>query len=247
MSFKVLQISDCHVAGDPDELYRGLDARAGLDAILRRAREWQPDLLLLTGDASEDASTASYEWLAARLAASGYPLLAVPGNHDDAPRMRRHLPGTVVGAPLARDLGGWRLVLLDSSVPGEVPGRLGRPSLERLDAVLGESDSPSLVALHHQPLPMGSPWIDRYPLLDPEPFWEVLGQHRQVRMVLWGHVHHALEFEVNGIAALACPSTASNSLAYRKRFTPDPAGPACRWLELDDGGAFATGVWHAGG
>ena len=172
--------------------------------------------------------------------------MATPGNHDEAGAMAAQFAATATDAPLVFEAGGWRIVVLNSAVPGEVPGRLGAEVLAALDGALAQSEWPTLVALHHQPLPVGSPWIDKYPLLEPEGFWSVIHAHPAVRVVVWGHIHHAVEFDVNGVRALGGPSSASNSLPGHERFTFDESGPACRWLKLGLDGSFETGVLGAG-
>lgn len=245
MTLRVVQLSDCHVGADAAKLYRGVDARANLEALLEPVREWRPDLVLATGDLSEDGSPDAYAWLAEQFRSLMTPVLALPGNHDDPAAMKSRFPATATEAPLVLHGEAWQVVLLNSTVPGEVAGRLGSQRLQALDQVLAGHRRTTLVALHHQPLEIGSPWIDRYPLLDPGAFWQVLDRHPQVRLVIWGHVHQACRFERGHVTGLGSPSTASNSLPERKRFTQDPAGPACRCLELENDGVFSTGLIHA--
>ncbi len=242
MALRIVQLTDCHLSADPETDYRGFDPRANLEQLLHRIPAWSPDLVLATGDLSEDGSEASYRWLAAALDRLQVPVLAIPGNHDDPAPMLRHFPATAVDAPLVTERGGWQLVLLNSAVPDEVPGRLDATQLERLDLALGSSQLPKLVALHHQPLPVGSAWIDRYPLLEPEAFWAVLDRHPAVRLVAWGHVHQDIRLERGDVVALGSPSSVCNSLPSMEEFTVDPAGPSCRWLILEEGGGFETGI-----
>jgi len=244
MTLRVVQLSDCHVAADPGEAYRGVNARANLLALLEPVRQWRPDLVLATGDLSEDGSAGSYGWLAEQFHSLATPVLALPGNHDDPVALKHHFPATAFEAPLVLHGESWLVVLLNTAAAGEISGRLGSARLDALDQVLGGNPKPTLIALHHQPLEIGSPWIDRYPLLDPADFWQVLDRHPQVRLVIWGHVHQDCSFERGGVIGLGSPSTASNSLPERECFTHDPTGPACRWLKLETDGAFATGLIH---
>jgi len=241
---RIVQLTDCHVSADDGALYRGINPRRSLEALLTEVKTFSPDLVIATGDLAEDASAVAYTWLAGVLAELGRPVLALPGNHDDPALLQAHFTATTVDSPLAVKQGGWQLVLLNSAVENEVPGGLTPRQLEQLDGVLASSGLPTLVALHHQPLAVGSLWIDRYPLLEPEPFWKVLSRHPSVRLVTWGHIHHAVALEREGISALGSPSTVSNSLPGQDKFTHDPAGPACRWFELERDGRFATGLLY---
>lgn len=244
---RLIQVSDCHISEDPKALYRGLSADRCLAGLLPGMRRWQPEYILLTGDVTEDGSRAACGRAGALLGTVGAPVLALPGNHDNAETMRRFFPAGPWRGPFSFETRGWQLVLLDSSVPGEVPGRLSGDALERLAAVLKKSGAAHmLVALHHQPVPVGAAWIDRYPLEEPEALFEVLDAEPRLRAVVWGHVHQDFRAERNGVLLLGSPSSVANSLPGTRRFTPDHAGPACRWLELGPGGEVETGLIRSG-
>ena len=245
-AFRIIQLSDCHVSADPAALYRGTNARQALERVLEAARCWEPDLVLVSGDLSEDYSEASYEYIARALGAIGVPVVTTPGNHDRPDLQLRYFPDTAISEPLIFAAGAWRVVILNSSVENEVPGRLKDAMLDGLRRALGDSSRPVLVVLHHQPVAVGSHWIDRYPLLEPGPFMELLESRREVRGVVWGHIHHAFREQRFGALLLGAPSTVSNSVAFREEFTPDPAGPACRWLKLAPDGSLASGILRSG-
>ena len=67
--------------------------------------------------------------------------------------MRAHL-----GRSETADVGGLRLVACDTTQPGRDDGRL---DLAWLAARLAESDAPTIVAMHHPPVPIGIPALDR--------------------------------------------------------------------------------------
>ena len=74
--------------------------------------------------------------------------------------MRRELdcePFVIGGAV---DLGLWRVVLLDSTIPGSAAGRLSAQSLASLESALAAARQRHvLVCLHHHPVPMASRWL----------------------------------------------------------------------------------------
>ncbi|MEJ2401812.1 MAG: metallophosphoesterase [Xanthomonadales bacterium] len=243
---RIIQLSDCHVSADRSALYRGVNAERNLAGLLPAIRRWQPDLILLTGDVSEDASAPSYGRVAALLDSLGSPVLALPGNHDDAAVMRRYFPRGPWDAPLFHEARGWQLVLLDSAAPGRIDGVLSRSQLQALKTGLQRCRSEHiLVGLHHQPVPVGSHWIDRYALDDAEWLFGLLDRDPRIRCITFGHVHQAIGLERNGALLLGAPSSVANSLPGREKFTLDVAGPACRWLRLGAGGRIETGILHA--
>lgn len=242
-AFKLVQVTDCHVSADANAGYRGLNADRALASLLPAIRHWQPDLVLLTGDVAEDASLAAYGRVSAALGSLGAPVVALPGNHDDPAVMSRYFPMGPWNGPLFRSARGWQLVLLDSTTPGQVHGSVSPQQLDALRRNLARSRAEHLLlALHHQPVPVNSPWIDRYALRQPEGLLELLDNEPRLRCVTWGHIHHAWESARNGVPYLGSPSSVANSLPGREKFTPDVSGPACRRFTLYPNGHFETGL-----
>jgi 3',5'-cyclic AMP phosphodiesterase CpdA len=141
------------------------------------------------------------------------PVHVLPGNHDDRARLREAfaLPGT--GAePLnyGVEVGPLRLVLLDSNVPGQDPGRFGPRDLAWLDTTLAEGpERPTLLTLHHTPLSTGLPGWDAINL-DPaeiEALGEVVARHPQLRAIVGGHLHRIAAASLAGCPVLSVPST----------------------------------------
>ena len=55
--------------------------------------------------------------------------LCIPGNHDDPAVMRRELRGDPFTVGGYSDFGAWRIVLLDSCLPGSASGLLSAQAL----------------------------------------------------------------------------------------------------------------------
>jgi Icc protein len=127
--------------------------------------------------------------------------------------LRRHfgVPGAD-GEPVqyAVDLGPLRLVVLDTTRPGEDPGALDAERLAWLDAELTAGPGvPTLLAMHHPPLSAGVPAWDELglPVTDRAALAEVVERHPQVRLLVAGHVHRTITAELAGRAVLTVPST----------------------------------------
>lgn len=243
---RIVQISDCHVAADAKADYRGQNADRNLASLIPAVRRWQPDLILLSGDVSEDGSAASYGRVSALLNSAGSPVLALPGNHDVPAVMRHYFPLGPWGSPYTRESKNWQLILLDSTVAGKISGQLSAADLQGLDHLLRRSSAENvLLAMHHQPVSMAAPWIDRYALEAPARLFKVIDGNKRIRCITWGHVHQEFQTERKEVLLLGSPSTAANSLPNTKKFTLDLAGPACRWLVLHAGGTVETGCLRA--
>ena len=74
------------------------------------------DLILATGDLSQDGSYESYQRLAKTLSGFRAPIYWLEGNHDKPAPMLRALRGQDNRvSPCVADIGNWTLVLLDST------------------------------------------------------------------------------------------------------------------------------------
>ena len=209
--FLLVQLSDPHIGatwGDGDP---GAGLRSVVDSV-RRLPD-RPDAVLVSGDLADNAAAGEYEIVRELVGQLGAPVYVLPGNHDDRDALRRHfdLPGAM-GTPVqyAVDLGPLRLVVLDSTRPGEVRGELDADRLSWLDAALaGAPDRATLVALHHPPVSSGVPAWDALglPPADRGALGEVLQRHPQVRRVAAGHIHRTMTADLFGRPVLAVPST----------------------------------------
>jgi 3',5'-cyclic AMP phosphodiesterase CpdA len=171
---------------------------------------WQPDAVLISGDLADNSEYDQVQELLAPLQA---PLYVVTGNHDDRRALHHHfgVPGGA-GEPVdySVDLGAMRLVVLDTTRPGEDPGSLDSAQLAWLDAELSAArDIPTLIAMHHPPIPIAIPAWDELSLdaNDRAKLAEVVGRHPQVRRLVAGHVHRAIIGELAGRAVVTVPST----------------------------------------
>jgi Icc protein len=241
---RLLQISDPHLFGPADGALRGVLTRRSLESVLRHARahHWNAEAILLTGDLVND-DPDGYLVLRELFGELGKPVWCLPGNHDDSVQMSRALarPPFAIGGH--HDVGAWRIVMLDSCVPGQPHGQLSDAELKRLDQALATAgDRQVLIGLHHHPLPMGSRWIDSVALKNPEALFAITDRYPCVRVIVWGHVHQSHDSRRKGVRLLATPSTCVQFLPHSEHFAIDPAPPAYRRLTLRADGAIDTEV-----
>jgi len=245
MTYKLVQITDTHLFEDPGAEQKGVNTSRTLRAVVDdvAARHPDCDALLLTGDLSQDETPGSYAQLERLLAPlEGIPRYAVPGNHDDPAAMRAVLGGggrCHIGADAC--LGAWRIVMLDSRVPGAVHGELGAAQLARLRGIVAGGDRHVIVALHHPPLAVGCAWLDGSRCAD-GPALLAAAMQPPVHAVLCGHVHQQFETRHQGVSILTTPSTCVQFQPGMDEFSLDDAAPGYRALHLEDDGRWSTRV-----
>jgi len=212
----LLHLSDTHFVGS-GLLYGQVDAEVRLRALLEPFENThaRPEAIVLTGDLTDRGDADSYrrlravvEPVAVRL---GARVIWVMGNHDDRAALRT---GLLDRSPSAQPLdevhwlGGLRVIVLDTTVPGRHHGELTGQQLSWLAAELATpAPEGTLLAMHHPPVPS---------VLDLAVLVELQGQDRlaavlagtDVRTILAGHLHVSTTATFAGIpvsvAAAGC-------------------------------------------
>jgi 3',5'-cyclic-AMP phosphodiesterase len=243
-SLRLLHVTDPHLFGPAEGALRGIVTRRSLATVLQqaRARHWNAEAILLTGDVVHD-DAGGYATVRELMGDLGKPVWCLPGNHDDAAAMRAELAEPPFSIGGHHDRGAWRVVMLDSCVPGKDWGRLSETELRRLEAALaGAGGRHVLIGLHHHPLPMGSRWIDAVALKNPDDLFAITDRFACVRVIVWGHVHQSFDTRRKGVRLLATPSTCAQFLPGSEQFALDPAPPGYRHLSLRSDGTIDTEV-----
>lgn len=241
---RLVQFTDTHLYGSETESLRGIPTYPALmrALTLAQARNFPVDAILATGDLVQD-DPAGYAHFRRLFGSLGAPVLCLPGNHDEPEAMRRELAGRPFVLDPVFDLGNWRIVLLDSCIPGSAGGRLAPHSLAQLDAALASAaNRHALVCLHHHPVSMSSQWLDQVGLENAPEFLATVDRHRNVRAILWGHVHQNYDGLRKGVRLLATPSTCAQFLPHSDTFAVDVRPPAYRTFELHSDGTLVTEV-----
>lgn len=241
---RLVQFTDTHLMGAKHAVLRGVQPFATLQAVREHAAHHfaTVDGVLLTGDLVND-DAAGYELIREAFGSSAAPVYCIPGNHDLPFEMQRSL----ASAPFElRDhvvFGNWLVVLLNTWWQNNAGGQLGQVQLQRLETLLQDHpDHHALICLHHHPIAMSSHWLDRVGLADAGAFRDCLTRHSQVRGVVWGHVHQALDTVIDAVRYMATPATCAQFLPHSYDFAIDARPPGYRTLQLHADGEIDTEV-----
>lgn len=242
---RLIQITDCHLGPQQSESLLGLNTDQSLADVLQLIQRNEPefDQLLCTGDIASAGHADCYQRFVRTVRTYfPQPISWLPGNHDSAEIMAKQAALLDIEYRLIKT-DHWLIVLLDTSVPGQVFGQLASSELDFLQHQLDKhSDKFVMVCLHHQPVPVGSLWIDQYIVRNADVLLQLVDTYPRVKIVSWGHVHQEFSSQRSGMALLATPSTCVQFKPLCDEFTVDTAMPGYRWYELNDDGSFTTGV-----
>jgi Icc protein len=194
------------------------------------------DAIVVTGDVTDLGETDAYrrvrEVLEPLATASGAELFWVMGNHDERAAFRTELldePPNDEPVHGVADVGGLRIVALDTSVPGYHHGALDATSLAWLERVLAEpAAAGTILAMHHAPIATPLSLMDVLELQGQDELAEVL-RGTDVRLILGGHLHYA----TNGMFA-GIPVSVAGATAYTMDLSARPG----ELLGIDGGRSF---------
>lgn len=235
----ILQLSDTHLVAKRGGPVYGKDPDAQLDAALDACADQAGtvDLVLVSGDLSDDGSRESYRRLAARLGPIGAPVLAFGGNHDDPVLLARHFDTAATTR-----LGRWSIVVMDTARPPQTHGTVDIATATTLLATAVEPGDPILLAMHHPPI---SPSTRHAFSLDGAgDLIDLVAATPQVRAIVSGHLHEPFEMSLpNGAPVLGAPSTLTGAVHHGDTYDPGPgAVTGARIVTLNDDGTVTSEV-----
>jgi 3',5'-cyclic-AMP phosphodiesterase len=231
-----VHLSDLHLAR-PGNLVYGIDPmRQVRDVLERMARlDVAPAFIVISGDLSEDGSVESYEMLMGLVEEIGgdRPVLFALGNHDNRMQFRRVVLGEAAAdgqEPFcySRLIDGLRVIVLDSTIPGETSGALGTTQRAWLEAEL-QLPAPrgNLIMLHH-PCRLAAPARHEplFILQDAAALEAVVARHAErVLGILAGHSHQANASPFAGTIHTTAPAVLCQLDFFAgEEFTPIPGG-----------------------
>jgi 3',5'-cyclic AMP phosphodiesterase CpdA len=215
--FLLAQISDLHIGASAELSFGRLDTSGMLRACVRDilALPQSPDAVVITGDLTDSGRAQEYAQLRELLEPLPMPLYMVPGNHDERDALRAAFPdhtylrGSSRFIQYAIDAYPVRIVALDTLILGSGGGELCEERLAWLERTLAQApEKPTVVLMHHPPFTTFIRYMDECGLRNPQDLAAVVEHHRQVEVVLCGHVHRPIEVRFAGTRASTAPSTA---------------------------------------
>src|SRR3990167_2338260 len=115
---RVVQISDIHLFKDTTKALLGVKTQDSFQAVFDLIKEQKDtiDLMILTGDLSQDGSIESYQRLAEMINQLNIPTYFVPGNHDDEKTFATVYPDGMLSDNRHLVHKKWQFILLDSHI-----------------------------------------------------------------------------------------------------------------------------------
>ena len=241
MSSHIVQATDAHLFRDPDGVLAGVSTwktfRAVLEQIDRRHGNF--DYLILTGDLAQDEELETYLMLREALGDWLDRCRIIPGNHDNPANLRQAFPELFPDdeGPLtfALSTADWKVIGLDSHLPGETKGRVDPNQLQWLrDQLRMGPSTQTLLFVHHPPMAINVDWLDKIGLDGAADLVDLIEASPQVKAICAGHVHQEFAGQIGATAMYTTPSTCVQ-FGARTEMSFDTRAAGYRTIQLDDG------------
>lgn len=249
----ILQITDTHFRSKVEGTIYGVETQILFEKTLAQIKQElvsgnkKIDVLLATGDISQDGSAESYRRFHEFLKPLNAPNYFLQGNHDYNKPMQdefgkeRVAPCKVHKSELLNS--PWQIILLNSSIENQVGGHFGQEQLDYLEkALMAHANSPTLLCFHHHPMLINSAWLDQQVIDDADALFKVVDKFSNIKLSIYGHVHQDRKTLRNQVPYFATPSTCAQFAPELDEFALDERAPAYRWIRLYDDGHFETEV-----
>lgn len=230
--FTVAHLSDVHILSPGRKQYDAIIPEHGLQQVLKRLSRLPlvPDVLVFTGDLADKAEPAAYATLRGMVEPFaediGAQVVWVMGNHDERAAYAKGLfdhdlsdlaEVDVPAQDAVYDVGGLRIVSLDTSLPRYHHGELSDDQLAWLADVLATpAEHGTLLALHHPPIPV--PMIPQAALIELHQMDRLAAvvAGSDIRAIMGGHYHYSTYSTFAGV-----PVSVASASCYTLDVAPD--------------------------
>ncbi len=235
-------LSDTHIAADASDTYRGFKPHENLAKVCAQVKAAKFDVILVNGDLARlEGKPGDYDRFTSFIdpLADQAPLVVTLGNHDDRKNARSALTKLAGDRqPVEKklvtsiDSGPFRFVLLDSLFITNVSaGQVGKSQREWLaDSLAHTTQKPTIVMVHHNP-----DGDSDGALVDADRLLSILDGQKQVKALIYGHMHVYRFEKRSGLHLINLPAVAYNFAD----------GEAVGWVEANFTQAGADFKLHA--
>ncbi len=159
-----------------------------MNRVIKELNDLTPDVVVCSGDLTAEGYRQEFQSWVAYADRIDAPILTVPGNHDSRNVGYLHFEDLIGPRMWSKEVGGVRIVGIDSSEPDLNEGKVGRVHYDWIRREFARAAELKVFVLHHHLLPIPGTGRERSTVMDAGDLLEVL-VHAGVHVVLSGHKH----------------------------------------------------------
>ena len=210
--FIIGQISDTHFVNKNQKLFDKFDTyKRFLDTIETCNQLIKtPDFYIISGDLIHDNEIFYKDFfeLCNKLKKPIYPMM---GNHDNRKAIRNYVKNELIdeNGYLNYTISAYpiEIICLDTAIDESIEGTISESSMNWLESKLLTNTTKSIIIfMHHPPIEIGSVLFDHIKCNNGNEFINLISKYKNVKEVIFGHVHCFFSKTINGIEFSSCPS-----------------------------------------
>ena len=211
--YRIVQISDTHISKYGHFLEERFDEAARTISKL----DPPPNIVVHTGDLTDNGVLADYEYALEKLKAITCKTIIAAGNHDERNFGQSLFREMISPLEYEFDDGKCKFFIMNSPEPDRDEGRLGRRRQTYLEESLQalQEDAIRVIVFHHHLVPVPHSGREMNVLEDAGDILDLILRHK-VNLVLMGHRHVRRVLRINDTVLVNAGTT--SSMRTRGRF-----------------------------
>ncbi len=197
------------------------------------------DAIIVSGDVADKGSQWAYNYVRNSFDSLGILTLFVPGNHDNTRIFKDIMNSKWCYTYKSIELPNWKFISLSSVMPDQnnsdsnmSRGYLSDEEISMLKKELN-TENHICIILHHPPIEQEG-WLNRKLLENRSQFNNIIRNHDNVKLVIYGHTHYHSIQKIEGITYICSPAV---GFAFNKdlpKFQIDKDAEALLLIEIND-------------
>lgn len=231
----IAQISDTHVSSFGQKTLGVAHMETNLELVVDHINQLDPapDVVILTGDVTDDGRVDQARNAARMLGELVPRLFVIPGNHDDRETLWSEFSRNVCRSN-SDDFFNYvvedyeiTLIGLDTTIPNASGGELCDARLSWLEERLSEtSNRPTVIFMHHPPVKCGVLETDVDGFVGSDKLGDIVKKHPNIERIICGHVHLPIHLRWQGTIVSTTPS-----IGMRLNLDLTMTKPSCFFLD----------------
>ncbi len=212
----IIQITDTHIVSPNKKAYGIADTANNLIHCVEAVNslEPRPDVVLVTGDISNNGQYQQLSYAKAILDKLNAPYFVVPGNHDSRDGIR-DIFGNLTCPATGNNFINYvidqfeiRLIALDSTIPNKPGAEICKKRAAWLDQQLEQnSDKPTIIFMHHPPVKCSVLETDEDGFIGADRLGDIVEKYACIKAILCGHIHLQAHINWRNTIVSVAPST----------------------------------------
>lgn len=216
---RLVHLSDLHIDSSKEVIY-GVNPVHNLQLAVEKLKSIPDiDVIVVTGDITNDGMKESYLKADSVLSALNRPVYVVLGNHDNQENFDAIKDSlTALKFTDCLTVKGYRILFLNSVITeAEGKNHSSGAFYEYTLFEQGPEGVKDILVMHHPAIEVGG-WMNRRILINRDEFRKRVSESRRVAAVLSGHNHHHFSREENGVLFTVGTSTSTTFSPEAKPF-----------------------------